>query len=152
MRITWSTVLCAAAVFVLLLSGDEPGDGVPAGPHLSKSVVEADLSGVVTAVRAPQVTGLITVGLKVSVKRTGKPLPAECFAGSGYSTVTNTPGNYTAVVRALVADGWHIYRRTTAHGLVDTGLSKGGWDLSVSRSLDRGILDAIVLYATDTTC
>ena len=154
MRITWSTVLCAAAVLVLLLSGDEPGDGVPSGRHLSKSEMTDDVETTLGHARLRSRYSDAFSSSILVVAGGDRRLPQECIGVVNDSPVTDTAGNFTSAVRALVGDGWHTFHRSTGHGELTTELSKGGWNLTVSRVLvpadSRFAL--IDFFATDTTC
>jgi hypothetical protein len=159
MRITWSTVLCAAAAFVLLLSGDEPGDGAPSGPHLSGVAVQVDVYAVIARAHPKygneSMYGTMSIGIAVASTGSGRRLSPDCFTGfNNYRSIPGSAGNYAAVVRGLTRDGWYPFRRITGHGYLNTRLSKGGWDLTVSRSTASGNpdLNPITFLASDTTC
>jgi hypothetical protein len=154
MRITLSTVLCAAAVLALFVSGDEPGDGLPTHPHPDRSSVYRDIdtsqAGAELARTRGYGTALVATGF---TDNRDKPLPARCVALDA-PPVPGTGANYTRVLDALEHDGWYLFRRFTAHGYEDTRLAKGGWTLTVSRpvAVHDPLLDTIVFAAVDTAC
>jgi hypothetical protein len=153
MRITWSTVLCTAAVFVLLLSGDEPGDGTPSGPHLSNSAVTEDLRTSMESAPLTHRSNTIASVAIAAVSEDGKSLSPDCFASYAPS-VPAAAGNYAAAVRSLVRHGWHEFRVSTSAGFRNTELSKGGWTLAVAEPVrtPASFVAMIDLFATDTTC